>query len=429
MRDYLVLFLVVATIPLALYQPFIGLLGFSWLAYMRPQDLSWGLAAELPLSKYVTLALWVSLIMRGKINIFRRTQVTGAMVLLWAWLLVTCFTAVHRDVAMGKFEDISKVLIIALITVVLVTDVRRFRILIGVIGFSLGFLGLKYGAYGVLRGGVQFTRGVGGMIGDNNDFALALNMALPLLVFLTWDAPRRWVRLAAMGLVPLTAITVIFTHSRGGFLSLAAVTLFLIWNSRRRVVALVFVAVLVLAASAFVPHSFYDRIASIGDFQSDGSAIGRLNAWQASLRMANDYPVFGVGLDNFLFEFIYYAPDPDNIHVAHNTWFQVLAETGYTGLCFYLLLFAASWWTLWRAGRRARKYRVEWATNGAKCLAASLLAFMVGGTFLNRAHFDLIYHVMALCACLDRVLAHELAVQADAPVAAPEAELAGEAAA
>jgi putative inorganic carbon (HCO3(-)) transporter len=429
MRDYLVLFLVVATIPLAFYQPFFGLLGFSWLAYMRPQDLSWGLAADLPLSKYVTVALWLSLMMRGKINVFRRTWVTIAMMLLWAWLLVTSFTAIHREIAFGKFEDITKVILIALITVVLVTSAHRFRVLVGVIAFSLGFLGLKFGAYGVLRGGVHFTKGVGGMIGDNNDFALALNMTLPLLVYLTWDVKRRWIRLAAMALVPLCAITVIFTHSRGGFLSLAALTLYLIWNSRRRAVALVTVVVLGLAATAFVPQSFYERIASIANFQSDGSAMGRLNAWQASFKMANDYPVFGVGLDNFLSEFIYYAPDPDDIHVAHNTWFQVLAETGYTGLCFYLLLFVASWWTLWRVRRRARRHGVEWASNGAKCLGASLLAFMVGGTFLNRAHFDLIYHVMALCACLDRILAHELAAGVEAPEAADAAETAGEVAA
>jgi hypothetical protein len=54
---------------------------------------------------------------------------------------------------------------------------------------------------------------------------------------------------------------------------------------------------------------------------------------------------------------------------------------------------------------------------------------MVGGTFLNRAHFDLIYHVMALCACLDRILTHELTVQATDEDAAPGVETTEEAAA
>ena len=408
MRDYLVLALVLLTLPLAFYRPFFGLLGFSWLAYMRPQNLAWGMAAELPLSKWVAAALWLSLIMRGKLNPFRRTPITSMLLVLWGWLLVSCFTAQRTEIAFNKFEDISKVILVSLLTVVLVTDVKRFRLSMAVIGFSLGFLGLKYGVYGMLAGGVRFTRGVGGMIGDNNDFALALNMAIPVLVYLVWDLESKWWRFAAMGMAPVMALTVIFTHSRGGFLSLCAIVLFLISQSRRKLATMLVIAVLGLAGSVFVPQSFYERVASIGDYKEDGSAMGRLNAWQASLDMANDYPITGVGLDNFLAEFQYYAPDPDDIHVAHNTWFQVLAEAGYTGLLVYVSLFVVTWWTLFRIRSRARRWGLRWAENGAKCLAASIVAFMVGATFLNRAHFDLIYHVMALCAALDRVTAHEI---------------------
>jgi probable O-glycosylation ligase (exosortase A-associated) len=262
----------------------------------------------------------------------------------------------------------------------------------------------------MLRGGVRFTKGVGGMIGDNNDFALALNMTLPILVYVATQVQNRWVRLAAISLVPLTAITVVFTHSRGGFLSLAAVTVFMILRSRRKLLAMAVVAILVVAGSMFVPQSFYERMGTIGDFRNDSSSMGRLNAWQASLSMANDYPVFGVGLDNFLFMFVYYAPDPEDIHVAHNTYLQVLAEAGYTGLILYLGLFAVAGWTLWSAHRRARRYRIDWASQGATYLQASVLAFLVGGIFLNRAHFDLIYHVIILGCCLERIVTHDIAV-------------------
>jgi probable O-glycosylation ligase (exosortase A-associated) len=378
----------------------------------------------MPLSKYVAAALWVGLMMRGKVNVFRRTPISLLMVVLWGWLLVTSITAIHNDVAFEKLEDISKVMLIAMITLVLVTDVQRFRWTMAVIGISVGVLGLKYGVYGVLRGGVHFTRGVGGMIGDNNDFALALNLATPVLIYLAGDLPSKWPRLVCLAMVPMNAITVIFTHSRGGFLSLAALTLWLVLQSKRKWAALLVVGVLAIGGSMIVPQSFYDRIGSISSFRSDGSAMGRLNAWQASIAMANDYPIFGVGLDNFLFQFIYYAPDPDDMHVAHNTWLQVLAETGYTGLLIYVSLFVVTAWTLARVSRRARRYRIPWAANASRCLGASILAFVVGGTFLNRAHFDLIYHLMAMCACLDRVVAWEIRQQRDAASESREAEAA-----
>jgi probable O-glycosylation ligase (exosortase A-associated) len=322
---------------------------------------------------------------------------------MWAWLFVSCLFAGERDVALEKFQDITKVMLIAFLTVVVVTSQARFRMTMAVIGLSLGFLGLKYGVYGVAAGGVHFTRGVGGMIGDNNDFALALNMCLPVLVYLAWDLGRGWMRLACWGMIPLVAITVVFTQSRGGFLALGATVLYLISKSRHRVAAAIFVVAIGGAGSLFVPAEFYDRIASIANYEDDGSAMGRLNAWQAAIEMANDSPVVGVGLDNFLFSFSDYAPDPDDVHVAHNTWLQVLAEAGYTGLGIYALLFVATIWTIWRVRRRARRFGMAWADRGAIALGGSLVAFMVGATFLNRAHFDLIYHVMGLVAALDRV--------------------------
>jgi len=305
---------------------------------------------------------------------------------------------------------------------VLITDQRRFQISLAVIGLSLGFLGLKYGLFGVLRGGVHITRGVGGMIGDNNDFALALNMALPILLYLGTEVKSRWLRLGSLALVPLTALTVLFTSSRGGFLSLCIVALFLIFHSRRKVVVIGSVVAVALLGSLFLPSTFYERMGSIVHYQNDNSAMGRLNAWQTSWNMARDYPVFGVGLDNFLFMFRFYAPNPDDVHVAHNTYLQVLAEAGFIGLAIYMVLLGTAFWTLWWTRRQAQSFGMEWATGACKFLMASLAAFLVGGTFLNRAHFDLTYHVIILSACLERIVNHEIAALRAQVREAPPAE-------
>ena len=45
---------------------------------------------------------------------------------------------------------------------------------------SLGFYGVKNGLLGVASGGATIKRGPGGMLEDNNDFALALVMNVPL---------------------------------------------------------------------------------------------------------------------------------------------------------------------------------------------------------------------------------------------------------
>jgi len=44
----------------------------------------------------------------------------------------------------------------------------------------------------------------------------------------------------------------------------------------------------------------------------------------------------------------------------------------------------------------SQRYHSSWILNYATMFEASLVTFVVGSTFLNRAHFDLFYHWVAL---------------------------------
>ena len=57
LRDVLVFAAVVLCLPTAFRRPYLGLLLFSWLAYMRPQDLCWGFARDMRFSFIVGAAM------------------------------------------------------------------------------------------------------------------------------------------------------------------------------------------------------------------------------------------------------------------------------------------------------------------------------------------------------------------------------------
>ena len=57
----------------------------------------------------------------------------------------------------------------------------------------------------------------------------------------------------------------------------------------------------------------------------------------------------------------------------------------------------------------ARRYYSSWILNYATMFEASLTAFVVGSTFLNRAHFDLFYHFVSLVMVFGHPTAAELA--------------------
>src|SRR5436305_1088726 len=175
-------------------------------------------------------------------------------------------------------------------------------LLIVVIALSIGILGAKSGLYGLLRGGARFDQGPGGMMADNNTYALGLNMTVPLLVGIALAERSKILRWTAGVMTFLCILTVLFTFSRGGLLTLCTVGALLIWRSERRLVAtsvlLLGFLTFFLVSSPKLREDYFARAQSIGAYEDDNSAQGRLMAWRNSLQVFREHPVFGVGPNN-----------------------------------------------------------------------------------------------------------------------------------
>ena len=226
MRDILVFAFVMLSLPACFRRPFYGLLVFSWLAYMRPQDLCWGFARTMRLSFLVGFAMvlgwWAS--ERGN-RPFANWNDIRTKLLVVLGLLITisyAFAEIHTAYTTTYFFEFIKILVVALFTSGQIDSKRRFKILAWTIAGCLAFFGVKGGVFGLLTGGgSQIIRGPGGMMEDNNDFALALVMNIPLLFFLSRLEKNVLVRRACLIAIGLTMVTVLLTHSRGGFLAMS----------------------------------------------------------------------------------------------------------------------------------------------------------------------------------------------------------------
>jgi hypothetical protein len=74
-----------------------------------------------------------------------------------------------------------------------------------------------------------------------------------------------------------------------------------------------------------------------------------------------------------------------------------------------MTLIVVSFWSLWRIRRRARQaYYSSWILEYATMFEASMVAFVVGSTFLNRAQFDLFYHFVAIILAFERIAMREM---------------------
>lgn len=419
MRDIIFTLVFFAVLPACYRRPFIGVCVFSWLGYMRAQDLTWGFARKQRWSFVVSAAMIAGWLKHPRERWFDQVGRSWIMILMCFTILIGLLLVPGdvEKVTWNKYSQFVKVIIVSLMTMSVVNHREHLRILIWVIALSFGFFGVKVGLAGVLSGGsLRVLQGPGGMLEDNNDFSLALCMALPLLIAIGASERRPIFRRWMKAIVPLTGLAVILTYSRGGFLTLMGVIGVQIWRSRYRGRAILAAPFLLVLGYVLAPAEWKERISTITEYEEDGSAQGRLVAWATGTRMALANPWFGVGYEQFQDNYQKFAGPGEATRVAHNSYIQVWAECGTVTLVLYLLLILLSFLDIWRIRRRAKqRYYTSWIIDYANMFESSLVAFMIGSTFLNRAHFDLFYHYVALIVCFTRIAREEMARQVAYP--------------
>lgn len=408
LRDLIVFAIVMLALPSSFQRPFIGLLLFSWLAYMRPQDLCWGFARNMRLSFFVGIAMiggWIAN-ERGR-QVFARWDFRSVMVTLLLVLVSISYAQAktHDEYTSRYFVEYVKIIVVALFTTGQVDTRERFRVMVWTIACCLGFFGVKGGIISLLHGGAQIDRGPGGMMEDNNDFALALVMNVPLLWYMGLAEGKVWAARGAKIAVGLTAITIVLTHSRGGFLALSATAMWMAWRSGQLFRASLVLGTLGVLFPLLAPAHVLERLGSIND-TADSSRNARLVAWKTALNMIQDNPWFGVGMRNFQSRFLDYydGPRTGTTYVSHNSYLQIWAESGSIAFLVYLTLLASMFLLCRRVYRIGRsRPDLAWALDYARMMEATTVGFMIGSFFLNRGHFDLVYHWFALATALGTV--------------------------
>ena len=431
MRDLVVSLFLLGLLPVCFRRPYIGIVVFSWLAYMRVQDLTWNFARHMRWSFYVAIVTFTGWFFSKRRGPFFLGDVRCYLMVVLAVLIgLGVLLAKNRPAwllpgQISAYVEFAKIITIALFTTGIVTTRERLRLLIWVIALSFGFYGFKNALWGIKTLGQQpILRGPGGMLNDNNDFSLALAMAVPMLWNIGLSDKRRVLRRAFLWMVPMTCFTVLLTHSRGGFLALSAGIAVLVWHSRNRWLGISLAVLAIPVALIVMPANMYERFSSIADYKTDGSANARFKSWAVAIRMAQDNPLLGVGLANFRTNYLRYEPNPTpeqlegkNIFVAHNSYLQIWAECGTPALMIYLSLIFFSFQTCWSVRRLAKqRYRTSWIINYATMFEASMATFMVGAVFLNRAHFDLFYHWVAIVLLFGVMAKRDLADTSRYPV-------------
>jgi probable O-glycosylation ligase (exosortase A-associated) len=419
MRDALVLIIILGSVPFCFRQPFFGVLMWTWVAYFNPHRYTWTETVyNFPVAMVVAIPTLLGLLFARKMNRDILTRESLLIFLLWVWMCITLVYALQVPLFAGHIQDgadrlvqITKILLMTFVTMLVVNSPHRLRQLVLVISLSLGVRAVWAGIFGIRTGGEFRVYGPhDSFLGDNNDFALALNMVLPLLYFLIPGEPRRWARNGLWLCFFASILCVVLTYSRGGLLGLATVLFLLAMMSRYRIPALLMVGAAALLVVSFAPQAWTDRMDKMAHGEVDSSMMQRLIAWRTGWNLAMDYPITGGGLEAYpdVAVFKHYQPEemPGGRESSgpHSIYFQVLGELGFPGLLLFVLLLGSCFLSIRGLRHRARRRDpAHWAILYSRMFEVSLAAFAVSGAFLGRAYFDLWYEIVA-CIVVLRVL-------------------------
>ncbi|MCU0917809.1 MAG: putative O-glycosylation ligase, exosortase A system-associated [Planctomycetes bacterium] len=406
MRDIALLLILLILVYVSLPWPFLGLLALTIVGYLYPQSYAAGFMQGFPAYELLLGTLILSILIawwRGRLELAPPTRDWRLFVLaaLWLYFVFTTTQSMEPGMAWPRLGEISKILPGLLLTLLLVDTREKLFYLLVAISLSIALLAVKGGYWAVMSG---FSDRVYGPpdshFHDNNHFAVLVVMNIPLLILWLRQTRHRPLRYVLMAGIALSVAAALSSWSRGALLTLSAMGLALLLDSRRKLLALSLLASTVVLAFGALPEKWFERMETIPAHQAEGSAQARLDAWRHGVRYAVEHPLTGAGFEGWRFVNL----NAQNYIDWHSAYVEMMAEHGLVAFGLWLALLLGTILSLTRLAGAARTTPEQsWAADYASMLRAALIAYGVGAVFLGLAYWDILYHLLVVAVIISAV--------------------------
>ena len=429
MRDLAMVFVWLAIVPLALREPFIGVMMWDWTAFLNPNSFVFGFATTVQFNKIAAGLTGLGFLFS---NASKRIHWDGHIIILLLLLLqgtISYLLAPNNISAPDVFDKFWKICALCVLINIVITSRLRLHSMLIITAVALGYYGVSEGFKMILTGGGYHMLGIGSY-GDNNQSAIPLLMILPILSYLSRYSKLRIVRYVFLAGTLIDSLGVMSTWSRGAFVGLSILAIAMVLLSKRRLRAGVLVGVAAVAIMSLLSVGYVERLQTIQDASQDDSFMGRVLAWEVSYEMAREHPFFGEGFHavqdvSIWGDYVQKVPlpealrglPPDLAKAAHSIYFEVMGDLGFLGLAIYLLLLLYGFRNTGKVIRfTKRKPDLQWMAEMAMAFRLSLIVFAVTGAAVSVGYFEILYVVLTLAAVLarfSRLLERETAAETE----------------
>lgn len=328
-------------------------------------------------------------------------------------------------------SDFSKTLLLCFLLIAAIRNAHDLAVLAW--GFVLGcaflvYLSLFFFHLGSIGGGLSRLNNL--YMYDANDINSILLIGFGLLALLV-NASRGFIRYGGLLLMLGMGASIARSGSRGGFLGLLVVGVALLVSLNQVSVPkrLGFVALIGLGLALYAPPGYWNQMATILAPKHDynwTATDGRKQIWTRGLGYMLEYPIAGVGMNNFSrAECTISSKAREHVEgtgiaciAPHNSYLQMGAELGVPGLILWVTLLFGS---IVKLGALSRSLPKQWERgdfearllfNAPKYLRVCFIGFAVTSFFVSHAYLDPIYILAALSAGTYNAIAERRAREA-----------------
>jgi O-antigen ligase len=414
---YIVLF---GTSIFSFVAPWIGVVFSYLIAILVPQNIWWWNFQDIRPVFWVMIPTIIGFfikLLNGEYDINRLKNPRNAfLTILWIFFILSYFFGPYTDLtSLYRFHDssyvfslVNNIFILYFLGCLCIDDEKKIKWL----GMSIiiGTIYLTYWANDQYLSGKQFGRIMGptglsgkGIYVDENAFAMLFVTGIPFIYFYSFLF-ERWIYKATLWAIILLGWHAVFlTGSRGGLVGLGATIVLVALRSRKKAVGLLIVLCFIAVYAWQAGGLMRSRAGTISEYETESAASTRLEAWEAAISMISKHTLFGVGLTGFGPAFM---ENSDNMpREAHNTFFQISAESGLVAGIMYVLVVISCIKNLWLNGNELKITKQGTTSFFLYLINEATLTSMVGlatcSLFLSLQVYEIFYY---LCLITNSIL-------------------------
>ena len=415
LRSLWLLFVYASFLGLSVRAPFVATLGYVWVDTFQPQEVAYVVLNQLPVAMIMGLVALVGYFLLDRRSPPPLTSQTVLQVCMVTWITLTLIWAQVPDAAWTKWDWAFKTVAFATFIPYIIRSRVQIEAFAQTYVFSLAANFVPYGLKVLISGGgyginLGLQAGNTGL-SEGGLLSTSCLMAVPLAVFLASHSqliPKlKVLPLAYWGIAGLAVVTAIGTYERSALLGLVVLGIYMWVRTKHKIGFGIILAIATCAMIYTSSGAWNARVSTIGGYQSDSSALVRIEVWKWTLGFTATHPLGG-GFATYLIDHVEVpavGSDPGHTEFGrafHSIYFEVLGETGYPGMLIFLLLAGSTFFMLRRIAKKAQSSSdLQWVVGLSNALQSGLAVFLTCGAFVGIAFQPMFWYFISMSICLN----------------------------